>query len=177
MDEFEKQLLDRLKTAKSEADEARTALGRAMTKISAIESLLDAEGYRVPGNIVKVATLSASVAGTGHVTRTGYAGMGFRQALFDILSRNPQGMRAKEIADWLESSDFEFPEDAKTDLTTRVANECSKLVRKNRLQRAERGVFILPKKESPDAATSGLFGSSANGSTTDAGGSDQQGGY
>ena len=174
---FEEELIQRLRAAREDAVQARKALERAEAKAKAIEALMDAEEISIPesspeSNPAHRRRIQVPKrADSGH---TGYSTLGFRGTIFKVLANNPQGMRAKEIADWIESTDYEQPPDAKTDLVTRVANECSKLVRKKRLKRAARGVFILPKEKSPDAATSGLFESSANGraTTTDADGAD-----
>lgn len=178
MSDFQKQLLERFNHYVRAAKEADEEVERAKQKslkfkqaAAAAKQMLEAEGVAIPCDraVVTVPTAEVTIVGAAPsvkastTTMTGLRGLGFREAVMKILDAYPNGAKASDIAESIKNSDFDMP-DLATDLGTRVANDCSRLIKQGRVIRPERGVFLLPKyKKDPTADTEGSLFNSTNG--------------
>jgi hypothetical protein len=182
MDDFEnvvkllREYRVKMRDAEKKVLQAQRELDDIAETVAIMERLLKKVGAKIPDDHSQHESLSSS-----DVTQTrvsGYSNLGFRGAVLKALENFPGGAKAANVAEFLATTDADLGVPS-PDLSARINNDLSKLVKKGAVEKLARGVFRLAQKaKSPDAPTSGLFISSANGSAnTDAGGSDQQGGY
>ncbi|HJU39001.1 MAG TPA: hypothetical protein VJ724_05460 [Tahibacter sp.] len=67
--------------------------------------------------------------------------MGFRESIRSTLKNAKRPMSVTEVAEALVSSGIQLKDDAATDMPTRVANELSRLLRKQQVRRIGRGMY------------------------------------